>query len=171
MQIETPFRKVSLKIRCPVKQNRLNESFSSIPGNISPRGRGDVRALLSFDLSFQQVSLRDRAKKISTLLIAFITFQKGVSKRRTLAVFYLEKPERKDPPCTRGWPRGWRGQERTGRGGKVGLASGRVSEEGEERQMVGVDPDVGSSEFSKFPQPECTCPPHSVTPSCSPGPI
>lgn len=31
--------------------------------------------------------------------------------------------------------------------------------------MVGVDPDVGSSEFSKFPQPECTCLPHSRTPS------
>lgn len=32
----------------------------------------------------------------------FITFQKGVSKRRTLAVFYLEKPERKDPPIHEG---------------------------------------------------------------------
>ncbi|KAG7210938.1 hypothetical protein KM043_016312 [Ampulex compressa] len=56
---------------------------------------------------------------------------------------------------------------------QVGLDVGcpRVAEEGEERQMVGVDPDVGSSEFSKFPQPECTCPPHSVTPSCLQRPI
>lgn len=169
MQIETPFRKVSLKIRCPVKQNRLNESFSSIPGNISPRG--------TFELSSPSTCPSNRSpfeigrKKYPPFWSRSSRFKKGVSKRRTLAVFYLEKPERKDPPCTRGWPRGWRGQERTGRGGKVGLASGRVSEEGEERQMVGVDPDVGSSEFSKFPQPECTCPPHSVTPSCSPGPI
>jgi len=38
------------------------------------------------------------------------------------------------------------------------------AEEGKDRQMVGVDPDVGSSEFSEFPQPECTCLSHSVTP-------
>jgi len=45
------------------------------------------------------------------------------------------------------------------------------AEEGEDRQMVGVDPDVGSSEFSEFPQPECTCLPHSVTPYSLGGPI
>ena len=45
----------------------------------------------------------------------------------------------------------------------VGDRAVKAEEEGEDRQMVGVDPDVGSSEFSEFPQPECTCLPHSVT--------
>lgn len=55
-------------------------------------------------------------------------------------------------------------------GTEIGSGGRRAAkaEEGEDRQMVGVDPDVGSTEFSEFPQPECTCPPHSVTP-CSHG--
>lgn len=63
----------------------------------------------------------------------------------------------------------WRGYAQVGVVGWISVGGCQRREK--KRQMVGVDPDVGSSEFSKFPQPECTCPPHSVTPCCSTGPI